>query len=182
MSFGDEIDKILKVLPQRHTFLFSATMGSGVESLQRASLRNPARVSVSSNTSSSTAKHKTVATLVQNWLLVPQKRKDLYLIYLMSGVFAGHSAIIFTRTVNEVARVTYLLEALGINAVVPLHGQMSQSSRLSSLSKFKTKRAEILVATDVAARGLDIPSVDIVLNFDLPGDSSMMRYDCTIAG
>jgi len=63
------------------------------------------------------------------------------------------------------------LRALGLGAI-PLHGQLSQSSRLSALNKFKAHSRDILVATDVAARGLDIPSVDLVLNFDLPGDSA----------
>ena len=59
---------------------------------------------------------------------------------------------------------------LGFNAV-PLHGQLSQSQRLGSLNKFKSNQANILVATDVAARGLDIPSVDVVINYDIPTDS-----------
>ena len=59
---------------------------------------------------------------------------------------------------------------MGFNAV-PLHGQLSQSQRLGSLNKFKSNQANILVATDVAARGLDIPSVDVVINYDIPTDS-----------
>lgn len=84
--------------------------------------------------------------------------------------FAGQSAIIFTRTVNETQRLAILLRALGFGAI-PLHGQLSQSARLGALGKFRARSRDILVATDVAARGLDIPSVDIVVNFDLPPDS-----------
>ncbi|KAM0257368.1 hypothetical protein ACHAQJ_004456 [Trichoderma viride] len=164
MDFGPSIDKILKFIPrERRTYLFSATMSSKVESLQRASLRDPARVSVSSN------KYQTVSTLLQHYVFVPHKRKDTYLIYLVNE-FAGKSIIIFTRTVFEAQRTAILLRTLGFGAI-PLHGQLSQSSRLGALNKFKGGSREILVATDVAARGLDIPAVDVVLNLDLPQDS-----------
>ncbi|EDN02199.1 ATP-dependent rRNA helicase RRP3 [Histoplasma capsulatum] len=164
LDFGPILDKILKVLPrERRTYLFSATMSSKVESLQRASLSNPLRVSISSN------KYQTVATLLQSYLFIPHKYKDIYLVYLLNE-YAGQSAIVFTRTVNETQRLAILLRALGFGSI-PLHGQLSQSSRLGALSKFRSRSRDILVATDVAARGLDIPSVDVVLNFDLPSDS-----------
>ncbi|GFF56856.1 ATP-dependent rRNA helicase rrp3 [Aspergillus udagawae] len=164
MDFGPLLDKILKVLPrERRTFLFSATMSSKVESLQRASLSNPLRVSVSSN------KYQTVSTLLQSYLFLPHKHKDIYLVYLLNE-FVGQSAIIFTRTVHETQRISFLLRSLGFGAI-PLHGQLSQSARLGALGKFRSRSRDILVATDVAARGLDIPSVDVVLNFDLPTDS-----------
>ncbi|OPB42639.1 ATP-dependent rRNA helicase RRP3 [Trichoderma guizhouense] len=164
MDFGPSIDKILKFIPrERRTYLFSATLSSKVESLQRASLRDPVRVSVSSS------KYQTVSTLLQHYIFVPHKRKDTYLIYLVNE-FAGKSIIIFTRTVFETQRIAILLRTLGFGAI-PLHGQLSQSSRLGALNKFKGGSREILVATDVAARGLDIPAVDVVLNLDLPQDS-----------
>ncbi|CAD6446728.1 9a6f954c-3fc3-4172-b4fb-640ce814a683 [Sclerotinia trifoliorum] len=164
LDFGPILDKILKVLPrERRTYLFSATFSSKVESLQRASLKDPLRVSISSN------KYQTVSTLIQNYIFIPLVHKDTYLIYLLNE-FAGQSAIIFTRTVNETQRIAILLRTLGFGAI-PLHGQLSQSSRLGSLNKFRAGSREILVATDVAARGLDIPSVDVVLNYDMPQDS-----------
>lgn len=163
LDFGPILDKILKVIPrERRTYLFSATMSSKIESLQRASLRDPLRVSVST-------KYQTVSTLIQNYLFIPLKDKDVYLVYLMNE-FAGQSAIIFTRTVNETQRLAILLRSLGFGAI-PLHGQLSQTARLGALNKFRAGTRKILVATDVAARGLDIPSVDIVLNYDLAPDS-----------
>lgn len=163
-DFGAIITKILKVLPrERRTYLFSATMTSKVESLQRASLSNPLRVSISTN------KYQTVATLLQSYCFIPHKDKDVYVAWLMNE-FASKSVIIFTRTVNETQRVAILLRALGYGAI-PLHGQLSQSSRLGALGKFRARSRDILVATDVAARGLDIPSVDVVVNFDLPHNS-----------
>ena len=138
-------------------------MTSKVESLQRASLSNPLRVSISTN------KYQTVSTLLQSYCFIPHKDKDVYVAWLMNE-FASKSVIIFTRTVNETQRIAILLRALGFGAI-PLHGQLSQSSRLGALGKFRAKSRDILVATDVAARGLDIPSVDVVLNFDLPHNS-----------
>ncbi|KAF2967863.1 hypothetical protein GQX73_g5692 [Xylaria multiplex] len=82
----------------------------------------------------------------------------------------SRSTIIFTRTVYEAQRISIMIRQLGFKGI-PLHGQLSQSARLGALSKFKSNARDILVATDVAARGLDIPSVDLVLNYDLPGDS-----------
>ncbi|KAI1420516.1 DEAD-domain-containing protein [Xylaria sp. FL1777] len=163
MDFGPVLDKLLKFIPrERRTFLFSATMSSKVESLQRASLRDPVRVSVSSN------KYQTVSTLKQFYLFIPHAFKDFYLIYLLSEI-AGQK-IIFARTVYEAQRISIMIRHLGFKGI-PLHGQLSQSARLGALNKFKSNARDILVATDVAARGLDIPSVDLVLNYDLPGDS-----------
>ncbi|KAJ3880984.1 P-loop containing nucleoside triphosphate hydrolase protein [Lentinula edodes] len=163
MDFGPVIDKILKVIPkERSTYLFSATMTTKVAKLQRASLSNPVRVEVSS-------KYQTVSTLLQYYCLMPQKEKDTYLIYL-ANTLAQNSIIIFTRTVHDAARLSIILRTLGFPAI-PLHGQLSQSQRLGSLNKFKSGGQRVLVATDVASRGLDIPLVDIVINFDIPTHS-----------
>jgi len=155
MDFGPILDKILKVIPKmRRTYLFSATMTSKVEKLQRASLSSPVRISVSS-------KYSTVSTLIQKFLFIPFKHKDTYLVYLMNE-FAGQTIIIFCRTVQETSRLAILLRHLGFKAV-PLNGQMSQSARLGALNKFKSGSRNILVATDVAARGLDMWVVPDVL-------------------
>lgn len=165
MDFGPSLDKLFKILPREHrrTYLFSATMSSKVEQLQRASLRSPVKVSISSSD------HQTVKTLLQSYLFIPHKHKDIYLVHLLTG-FTGQPTIVFTRTVMETQRIALLLRSLGLPAI-PIHGQLSQSARLGALSKFRAKSRDILVATDVAARGLDIPSVDAVINYDLPPDS-----------
>lgn len=148
MDFGPVIDKILKVIPkQRNTYLFSATMTSKVEKLQRASLNSPVKVSVSS-------KYATVSTLIQRLLFIPFMHKDVYLVYLINE-FAGQTMLVFARTVVETNRLALLLRELGFKAI-PLNGQMSQSARLGSLNKFKNGSRNILIATDVAARGLDM--------------------------
>ena len=164
MDFGPSINKILKFVPrERRTYLFSATMSSKVESLQRASLRDPAKVSISSN------KYQTVSTLLQHYLFIPLVRKDTYLVHLVNE-HAGRSMIIFTRTVWETQRISILLRTLGFGAI-PLHAKLSQSARLGALNKFRSRQRNILVATDLAARGLDVPNVDVIINFDLPQDS-----------
>lgn len=83
---------------------------------------------------------------------------------------AGNSFMIFCSTCNNTIRTALLLRNLGITAV-PLHGQMSQNKRLGALTKFRAKNRSVLVSTDVASRGLDIPHVDVVINFDIPTHS-----------
>lgn len=164
MDFGPIIDKILKVLPrERRTFLFSATMSSKVEGLQRASLTNPLRISVSQT------KYQTVQTLLQSFLFIPHKHKDVHLIWLLNE-HVGQTTIIFCRTVHQVSFTSLMCRSLGFGAIA-LHGQLSQSARLASLGRFRSRQRDILIATDVAARGLDIPSVDLVINYDLAADS-----------
>ncbi|PYI14311.1 ATP-dependent rRNA helicase rrp3 [Aspergillus violaceofuscus CBS 115571] len=162
LDFGPILDKLLRLLPRRKTYLFSATMSNKVESLQRASLSDPVRVSVS-------AKNQTATNLSQSYMFIPHKFKDVYLVHLLNER-AGQLGIIFTRTVHETQRLAFLLRNLGFGAI-PIHGQLSQSARLASLSKFRARSRNLLLATDVAARGLDIPAVDFVLNYDLPQDS-----------
>ncbi|KYQ93566.1 putative RNA helicase [Tieghemostelium lacteum] len=162
-DFEEEINAILKVIPkERQTFLFSATMTSKVAKLQRASLSNPVRVQVAT-------KYQTVDTLQQKYLLIPYKYKECYLAFILNET-AGNSTIIFTSTCASSKKLAILLRNLGFGAI-PINGDMDQSKRLASLSKFKQGQKNILVATDVAARGLDIPSVDLVINFDIPQNS-----------
>ncbi|CAI5949524.1 unnamed protein product [Closterium sp. NIES-64] len=163
LEFEAEIDEILKVVPkERRTLLFSATMTSKVAKLQRACLKDPVKVEVSS-------KYSTVDTLRQQYLFVPAKHKDCYLVYVLNEL-AGSTAMVFTRTCDATRRVALLLRNLGFPAI-PISGQMSQPKRLGALNKFKSGDRSILICTDVASRGLDIPSVDMVVNYDIPTNS-----------
>lgn len=162
MDFEKELDKIVSAMPrERVSFLFSATMTSKVRKLQRASLRDPAKVEVSD-------KYATVDSLVQNFLFIPDKYKDCYLAFLLNE-FAGNSVIIFVDTQKHAQRIALVLRALSFSAV-SIHGGMGQPKRLSALSKFKAGQRNVLVATDVASRGLDIPRVDLVINYDIPAN------------
>merc|ERR1719483_1537498 len=134
-------------------------MTSKVNKLRRAALQAPVKVEVAT-------KFQTVKTLVQEYLLCPAKHKDAYTAVLMEQ-FAGKTMIIFCQTVRACQKLALILRNLGYTAI-PLHGKLNQSKRLASLNKFKGGMRNILIATDVAARGLDIPTVDIVLNYDIP--------------
>merc|ERR1711994_886253 len=139
--------------------LFSATMTKKVAKLQRASLKDPVKVEVSS-------KYQTVDKLLQYYMFIPLKFKEIYLVNIVNEM-AGNSFIIFCSTCNATLKLALMLRNLGFTAI-PLNGQMSQNKRLGALHKFKGKSRSILIATDVASRGLDIPHVDVVVNFDIP--------------
>eukprot|EP00913_Durusdinium_trenchii_P020548 g19301.t1 len=164
-------NSMLKPIPlvvprERNTFLFSATMTSKVSKLQRASLRKPVKVEVSS-------KSDTAAGLVQNFLLVPFKFKQTYFAALVAH-FIHYSVMVFTDTCLGAQRLSIFLRHMGMKSIC-LHGNMSQdgrgglpglAQRLGALTGFKAKEHRILVCTDVASRGLDVPSVDLVINYD----------------
>jgi len=161
LDFEQELNELLQVIPEkRKTLLFSATMTSKVQKLQRACLKDPVKVEVST-------KFQTPKKLLQSYLFIPAKYKDCYLTYLINE-YAGQSMLVFGATCNNVQRLALMLRNLGFPAIC-LHGQMSQPKRLGALHKFTSGSRSILICTDVAARGLDIPSVDLVINFDLPG-------------
>jgi ATP-dependent RNA helicase DDX47/RRP3 len=163
LDFGPEIDKLLKVIPrERNTFLFSATMTTKVAKLQRASLTDPVKVEVS-------GKYATVSTLLQNYLFIPAKLKDCYLTYMLNEL-SSSTAIVFVSTCVNAQRLALMLRNLGFPAI-PIHGQLGQAHRLGALNKFKAGERNILIATDVASRGLDIPTVDVVVNYDVPANS-----------
>mmetsp|Transcript_26947 Transcript_26947/g.70811 ORF Transcript_26947/g.70811 Transcript_26947/m.70811 type:complete len:536 (-) Transcript_26947:62-1669(-) len=160
MDFEEEVDKLLAEIPKdRTTYLFSATMTSKVQKLQRASLVQPTKIEVSS-------KYQTVDTLIQRYIFVPQLHKDCYVVYILNEM-QGNSFMMFCSTCATTQRVTLMLRDLGFDAIC-LHGQMSQPKRIGALAKFTGKKNNIIVATDVASRGLDIPHVDCVINYDIP--------------
>ncbi|ELP92108.1 ATP-dependent rRNA helicase rrp3, putative [Entamoeba invadens IP1] len=161
MDFAADIDKLIESVPkQRTTMLFSATMSSRVEKLQRASLVHPVKIKQSEQ------KYSTVDTLRQEYLFIPFKYRDGYLMAILQKVGA-QSAIIFTMKCSGNTRLVLMLRQLGYEAI-PLNGKMSQQKRLLALEKFKSGKRSLLVATDVASRGLDIPDVDFVINYDCP--------------
>lgn len=162
MDFEEEIHKIVESMPKdRRTYLFSATMTQKVAKLQRASLHDPVRVEVSS-------KYQTVHSLVQQYCFIPAKYKDCYLAFVLNE-FSGKTSIVFVATCSTAQRLAYMLRDLGFKAVC-LHGNMAQTKRLVALSGFKNGEKNVLIATDVASRGLDIPNVDLVLNYDIPNN------------
>ncbi|CCW60047.1 unnamed protein product [Phytomonas sp. EM1] len=160
MDYEKEIDAILEYLPiERQTLLFSATLSTKIDRLQKASLRDPVLVQVH-------RKNTTVETLKQYYIFVPFTQMLPYLhIYLSKET--GSRILIFCRSAALVHKITLTLRILGHRAL-PLMGRMNQANRNIALSKFKEGKVRILVCTDVAQRGLDIPHTDIVVNYSLP--------------
>eukprot|EP00746_Dinoflagellata_sp_MGD_P136381 gnl/MRDRNA2_/MRDRNA2_70313_c0_seq2.p1 gnl/MRDRNA2_/MRDRNA2_70313_c0~~gnl/MRDRNA2_/MRDRNA2_70313_c0_seq2.p1 ORF type:complete len:228 (+),score=37.44 gnl/MRDRNA2_/MRDRNA2_70313_c0_seq2:52-684(+) len=134
-------------------------MTAKVSDIERTSLRNPVKVQASTQ-------QETVDHLVQTNLFIDEKFRSAYVSALASK-FNGNSMIVFVDLCTSVEKIAKTLQDQGFLAVA-LHGQMSQRKRSTALSDFKQGEKNILVATDVAARGLDIPSVDIVINWDVP--------------
>ncbi|KAF2309294.1 hypothetical protein GH714_001532 [Hevea brasiliensis] len=162
-DFEKSLDEILKVIPRdRKTYLFSATMTKKVKKLQRACLRNPVKIEAAS-------KYSTVDTLKQQYRFIPAKYKDCYLVYILTEM-SGSTSMVFTRTCDATTFLALVLRNLGLRAI-PINGHMTQSKRLGALNKFKAGECNILICTDVASRGLDIPSVDMVINYDIPTNS-----------
>lgn len=144
LDFEKELNELLQVIPEdRRTLLFSATMTSKVQKLQRACLRSPVKVEVST-------KFQTPKKLLQSYLFLPAKYKDCYLTYLVNE-YAGQSMLVFGATCNNVQRLALMLRNLGFPAIC-LHGQMTQPKRLGALHKFTSGSRSILICTDVAAR------------------------------
>ncbi|KAJ8650031.1 hypothetical protein MRB53_003054 [Persea americana] len=160
VDFENTMDDILKAIPrERKTLLFSATMTKKVKKLQRACLKNPELIEASS-------KYSTVDTLTQQLCVVPPMLKDGYLVYVLIKRH-GCKSMVFTRTCESTQLLAWMLRNLGFKAI-PISGQMSQAKRLGSMNLFKSGESDILICTDVASRGLDIPSVDMVINYDTP--------------
>ncbi|KAL7222713.1 hypothetical protein ACSBR1_024417 [Camellia fascicularis] len=162
-DFEKAIDELLSVIPrERNTYLYSATMTKKVRKLQRACLRNPVKIEAAS-------KYSTVDSLKQQYLFVPAKHKNCYLVYILSEK-SGSTSMVFTRTCDSTGLLAQMLRNLGLRAI-PISGHMTQAKRHGALNKFKAGECNILVCTDVASRGLDIPSVDMVINYDIPSNS-----------
>nr|WP_231710583.1 DEAD/DEAH box helicase [Gracilibacillus suaedae] len=162
MGFIDDIRDILKAIPEeRQTLLFSATMPKEIRDIAATLMKQPEEVKVKS-------KEMTVSNIDQFFVEVHEKQKFDTLTNLLD-IHVPELAIIFGRTKKRVDELTEGLQARGFRAE-GIHGDLTQGKRTSVLKKFKFGRIEILVATDVAARGLDISGVTHVYNFDIPQD------------
>jgi ATP-dependent RNA helicase DeaD len=160
MGFIDDVDWILGQIPgDRQMSLFSATMPPRIADLARTHMKDPARITVR-------GKEVTVSTITQSAYEVPRSRKVDVLNRILDAE-EPQSAMIFCRTKNGVDDLGEALLARGY-AVETLHGDLSQAQRDRVMRRFRAGQAEILIATDVAARGLDIPDVSHVINFDIP--------------
>jgi len=160
MGFIRDIKKIIALLPkQRQNLLFSATFSADIRALAKGLVHKPLEISV--NAENSTAEK------VTQWLTpVDKKRKSAVLTYLIKEN-AWRQVLVFTKTKHGANKLTKYLEAEGLTAAA-IHGNKSQGARTKALASFKDGRVQILVATDIAARGIDIDLLPNVVNFDLP--------------
>jgi ATP-dependent RNA helicase RhlE len=160
MGFIDDVRAIVSKLPaQRQTMLFSATMPGAIAELAGQMLHDPAQVAV-------TPVASTVERVAQSVMHVDGAAKHSILIELLRGQAVGRS-LVFTRTKRRADIVVRRLVAAGISAAA-IHGNKSQNNRDRALADFRAGRVRALIATDIAARGIDVDGISHVVNFDLP--------------
>ena len=159
MGFFPSVRDILKHLPQqRQSLLFSATMPKEVSKLADDVLNNPTRVEIDSS--------KPVTTVSHALYPIGEQKKGALLIALLQSLTSG-SVLIFTRTKHRAKNLAALLDRSNFSATC-LQGNLSQNQRQAALKGFRSGKFQILVATDIAARGIDVASVSHVINFDIP--------------
>jgi ATP-dependent RNA helicase RhlE len=160
MGFIHDIKKIIALLPaKRQTLMFSATFSSEIRALAKGLVNNPREISVSPP--------NTTVESVEHWIYpVDKSRKSALLAHLIQEN-QWHQVLVFSRTKHGANRLTRYLESHGIKAAA-IHGNKSQGARTKALADFKSSSIQVLVATDIAARGLDIDQLPQVVNFDLP--------------
>jgi len=160
MGFIDDVKKIERLCPEtKQTLLFSATIPYKVEQLANTILKDPKRIEVTPNASTS-------KNVNQALYYVPKRNKIELCLHLLRNTIKGN-IIIFRRTKFGVDKLEKTLLKNGY-LVDSIHGDKTQSDRQKALINFKRNKVNILVATDVAARGIDIDNLDAVINFDLP--------------
>lgn len=160
MGFIDDVKKIERLCPEnKQTLLFSATMPYKVEQLANAILKTPTNIKVASRSS-------VTDNVDQRLYFVPKPKKIELCLHLLRNTIKGN-IIIFRRTKFGVDKLEKTLLKNNYN-VDSIHGDKTQSARQTALNRLKNKEVNILIATDVAARGIDIDNLDAVVNFDLP--------------
>ncbi len=163
MGFINDVRRLAKAThPARQTALFSATMPPEIEQLAQGLLRDPVRVEVA-------PQGTTAAEIAQKVVMARTKQKRQVLATMLADE-AMSSVLVFSRTKHGADRITRDLERDGFNAGV-IHGNKSQNARQKALNDFRDGAVRILVATDIAARGIDVPGISHVVNYDLPDEA-----------
>lgn len=160
MGFIRDIKKIIALLPQkRQTLMFSATFSDDIRRLAKGLVHNPVEISVSPP--------NTTVKAVEQWICpVDKAQKSALLVHLIKDN-VWDQVLVFTRTKHGANKLTKILDKAGIKAAA-IHGNKSQGARTRALAEFKDYKIQVLVATDIAARGIDIDQLPHVVNFELP--------------
>ncbi len=162
MGFIRDIRKVVSMVPtERQTLLFSATMPQHIEEFAQSILRRPERIAV-------TPVSSTVDTIEQAIFPV-EKPKKVSLLNHLVGQEAEGNILVFSRTKHGADKIVRKLKQAGFSAEA-IHGNKAQQARQRALSNFKSGRTKVLVATDIAARGIDVDSLQLVINYDLPNE------------
>jgi ATP-dependent RNA helicase RhlE len=160
MGFINDVKKVVKALPARkQTMLFSATMPPQIAQLVASMLQSPVRIEVAPVSC-------TADRIEQSVYFIPRQQKQSLLLHLLNENKIQRT-LVFTRTKHGADKVAKELKKLSIHADA-IHGNKSQAARQNALANFKRGKLKVLVATDIAARGIDVDSLDHVINFDLP--------------
>lgn len=160
MGFIRDIKKIIGLLPkQKQNLLFSATFSEEIRALAKGLVNNPVEISVSPA--------NTTVESIEQWVYPVDKKRKAQLLSFLIGSQNWRQVLVFTRTKHGANRLTKHLETDGIKAMA-IHGNKSQGARVKALTSFKENKIQVLVATDIAARGIDIDQLPHVINFDLP--------------
>jgi ATP-dependent RNA helicase RhlE len=160
MGFINDVKKVIRQLPkQKQTLLFSATMPPQISELAGSLLQSPVRVEVAPVSS-------TAEKIEQSVYFVPKKNKQSLLVHLLNEMKIQRT-LVFTRTKHGADRIAKDLKKANI-AADSIHGNKSQVARQNALNNFKRGKLKVLVATDIAARGIDVDALEHVINFDLP--------------
>jgi ATP-dependent RNA helicase RhlE len=162
MGFLPDVKRVVARLPEkRQTMFFSATMSPEISKLAASMLHNPVRVEI-------TPEATTVEKIKQKILFVDKNKKDA-LLWLLLEQDNLDKVLVFTRTKHRADKVARMLNKKGVKAN-PIHGNRSQGQRTQALKNFHTGRSRVLVATDIAARGIDVKDISHVINYDLPNE------------
>jgi ATP-dependent RNA helicase RhlE len=163
MGFLPDIDNLIRRMPtNRQTLLFSATMPPAIQTLSYQYMKSPVRIEIDTMS-------RPPQTIAQRLYPVPLHLKTALLAALLKSEGVD-SALVFTRTKQEADVVTRKLDEAGF-AVVEMHGDFNQNERLRALEQFRGGKAAVLVATNIAARGLDIDGISHVVNYDVPDEA-----------
>ncbi|MDL2271038.1 DEAD/DEAH box helicase [Methanobrevibacter sp. OttesenSCG-928-I08] len=163
MGFREDIEKILRHTPKgRQTLLFSATIPKPIKKITKAYQKNPKHLKI--------AKQEMIVPEIEQFYFQAREKMKLEALTRILDIYDINLALIFCNTKRRVDRLVRDLKSRGYSAD-GIHGDMKQNQRDKVMNKFRNDKIEILVATDVAARGIDVPDVEVVFNYDVPNNS-----------